>query len=162
MFKLFFVGEKIREKVKKDKEVIYGGQAMNEQLPIFFRRKTNDYDIYSKTPRKRARELDRKLDNRENNFYTKPALHPGTWRVMHVGFDGKPKTRDDIGIADYSKPTREIKTVKIGGIRYAHLSERKRDAIRSLQEQQYSFRHDKDRGDLKRINDYRKLQRSVY
>ena len=149
-FMQFKIDNIIRSKVKKDKDVIHGGRAMNAQLPAPFQRRTMDYDIYSVSPKARARQLESELDKaaKGDYYYMKPAMHPGTFKVMDVGFDNKKGTPDDFGIADYSKPGRKIKAVKIKGIKYAHLSERKRDAKRSLGEKEFEYRHEKDRRDL--------------
>ncbi len=144
------VGSIIRNKVRRDKDIIYGGRAMNAQLPVLSQRHTRDYDIYSISPKARAKQLESELDKaaKGDYYYMKPAMHPGTFKVMDIGFDNRKGTLDDFGIADYSKPTRKIKTVKIKGIKYAHLSERKRDAKRSLSEKEFWYRHEKDRKDL--------------
>ena len=140
----------IRNKIRRDKDIVYGGRAMNAQLPAPFQRPTGDYDIYSVSPKARAKQLESELDKASmgDNYYMKPAMHPGTFKVMDIGYDNKKGTRDDFGIADYSKPSRKIKTVNIRGINYAHLSERKRDAKRSLSEKEFWYRHEKDRKDL--------------
>ena len=150
----------IRNKVRKDNEIIYGGRAMNAQLPAPFQRHTRDYDIYSILPKARARQLENELDKaaKGDYYYTKQAMHPGTFKVMDTGFDNRKGTADDFGVVDYSKPSRKVKTVKIRGIRYAHLSERKRDAKRSLGEKQFEYRHEKDRKDLYLIKKGKQLR----
>lgn len=143
----------VNTRLRKDNDIVYGARAMNAQLPAPFQRHTQDYDIYSKTPRKRAMQLEKDLDRNAKGdyYYTKPAMHPGTYKVMDKGIDNRKGTEDDFGIADYTKPHRKIKTVNINGIRYAHLSERRKDARRSLTQKEFEFRHEKDRKDLYRI-----------
>lgn len=151
----------VRNRLRTTKNIMYGARAMNRQLPMMYHRHTEDFDIYSKRPRKDAMHLERLLDkdSRGDNYYVKPALHPGTWKVMDEGYDKIKGTKDDIGIADYSRPNRRIRTVTIDGISYAHLSERVKDAKRSLKEPIFAFRHEKDRRDLWRIKQGRKLGR---
>lgn len=151
----------IKEKIRHDKDIVYGARAMNAQLPIPYQRHTQDYDVFSTTPQKRAIELERSLDKHSggNYFYVKPAMHPGTFKVMDIGFDNKKGTYDDFGVADYTKPNRKIKAVKRNGIRYASLSERAKDARKSLSDPMFSFRHEKDRMDLYRIREGKKLRR---
>lgn len=143
----------IQQNVRREKDIIYGARAMNIQLPIGFQRNTQDFDIYSKTPKRNARRLERVLDKQQvgNYYYVKPAMHSGTWKLMDVGADNKRGTMDDYGVADYTKPDRKIKSVSIGNVRYAALSERKTDAIKSLKDKMFEFRHEKDRKDLYRI-----------
>ena len=151
----------INQSLRNKPEVVYGARAMNIQLPPGLQRHTIDYDIYSKTPKKKAKQLERKLDRDSsgNFFYTKEALHKGTYKVMDVGFDNKKGTRDDFGVIDLTKPDRKIKKVKIDNINYAHISERERDAKRSLSESEFHYRHEKDRRDLHRIRYSKKIWR---
>lgn len=157
----FRKGMIIRNRIRTTKNIMYGARAMNRQLPMMYHRHTEDFDIYSKKPRKDAIHLEKLLDrdSRGDNYYVKPAMHEGTFKVMDEGYDKIKGTKDDIGIADFSRPTRKIRTVSMEGIRYAHLSERVKDAKRSLSEPMFSFRHEKDRKDLWRIKQGRKLGR---
>lgn len=141
----------IKKQAKKNKEIVYGARAMNRQLSRgFLARPTFDWDMYSKKPKKSARELEKSMDKLAgyDAFYTKPAIHAGTVKVMYTGVDEKRGTQDDLGIADYSKPKRKIKTVNIHGLKYAHISERIKDANTSLRDKESKFRHQKDRDDL--------------
>lgn len=151
----------IKEKIKKDQDIIYGARAMNAQLPGPYQRHTQDYDVYSSYPHKKAIQLEKTLDKHSGGdyFYTKAALHPGTYKVMDKGQDNRKGTNDDFGVVDYSKPTRKIKTVTIMGVKYAHISERKKDAKRSLKDPMFQFRHEKDRQDVWRIKQGNKLRR---
>lgn len=149
----------VLSQVKKDKNIIYGGRAVNAQLQprIFgypvFGKSTRDYDIYSGQPEKSAKKLERRLNKNYHGhyFYEKPALHHGTFKVMDVGQDLKENTRDDFNIVDFTKPSRKVQFTTIQGIRYAKLSERAKDAIRALKNPKFAFRHHKDREDLARI-----------
>jgi len=151
----------IKDRLRKTKNIVYGGQAMNIQLPFFLQRHTRDYDIYSKTPKKHAKKLEKKLDiaAQGNFYYTKQAVHKGTFRVMDKGLDNIKGTRDDFNIADYTKPTRTIRTISIMGIRFASLSERRKDIRKSLRNPMFKFRHKKDNEDLWRIKESNKLRR---
>jgi hypothetical protein len=151
----------IHQRLQKTQNVVYGGKSLNIQLPFYLQRKTIDYDIYSKTPKKHAKKLEKKLDfaTGANYFYTKPAIHPGTFRVMDKGFDNIKGTKDDINIADYTTPTRKIRSISIMGVRYARLSERRKDIKKSLSNPMFKFRHEKDRQDLWRIKQSNKLRR---
>ena len=140
----------IEKQVKKGNKIIYGSKAMNAQIHPFTRRYSPDYDIYTNTPRKDAIELDKKLDKLlgGNYFYPKPAQHEGTWKVKHKGLDGVPSA-DDIGIADFSKGT--APNVKKKGMRYEKLSNIIKSKKKILKDPESEYRHDKDRGDLRRI-----------
>lgn len=144
----------INRTLEDSPEIVYGARAMNIHLPINLRRHTRDYDIYSRTPKAKAIKLEKALDRDSggNFFYVKQALHKGTWKVMDIGLDNRRGTYDDFGVADYSKPDRKIRFNIINNIRYASLSERAKDARKSLRNPRFQFRHSKDRFDLWRIN----------
>ena len=148
----------ILKDVKKNKFIIYGRQAMNKQLPGFMRAYTEDYDII--TPKNKYKSAANNMKDKLNCnvaggrkwFYTKPALHPGTQKLMYIGNDLKKGTQDDINIADYSAPSFKLKTVNIDGIKYQTLSSIKSGKKKILKDPESKFRHEKDRTDLKRIS----------
>ncbi len=152
-------GKIIIDNLRKTKNILYGARAMNAQLPFMFYRHTKDYDIYSKKPRISALRLEKLLDESAGNdvYYTKQALHKGTYKVIDKGHDNIKGTRDDFGIVDFTKPLRKIRTITINDVRYAFLSERVKDARRSLREPEFAYRHEKDRRDLWRIKQGRRL-----
>ncbi|GAJ10149.1 unnamed protein product, partial [marine sediment metagenome] len=118
-------------------------------------------DILSNKPRRSARQLEMKLDKKAggNFYFTAPAMHPGTFKVMHIGPDKRKGTKDDIGIADYTKPNRKVKTRTIDGIRYVKLSEVIKDKRKSLKDKEFAFRHKKDLEDINRIKMSRSMSR---
>lgn len=148
----------IKSQVRKNNSVVYGAQAIKKHIgPLA--RPTNDYDILTKNPKKSARMLEKSLDSQAGSdmYYTKPAVHPGTHKVKGKGPDRKKGTWDDYEVADFTKPKRRHKTVRYDGIRYVTIPEIVQDKKRSIADPQYSYRHEKDRNDLKRINTAIKL-----
>lgn len=154
-------GSIILNSLRNTKSIMYGARAMNMQLPFMFYKQTDDYDIYSQRPKRSAVRLERILDSSAGGdfYYVKRAIHKGTWKVIDSGYDNIKGTRDDFGIIDITRPGRRLRTVRIDGIKYVHLSERVKDAKRSLKNPIYYFRHEKDRKDLWRIRQGRKLRR---
>lgn len=149
----------ILKQTKQDNNIVYGAQAMMVQSHPVVRRGTTDYDIFSNNPKKSARKLEGNLDKQfgTDQFYMKEAMHKGTYKVMDKGQNLKSK-RDDFGIADYSKPERKPKTIKVGGVKYVHISETKKDKLKSLKDPEYAFRHQKDRNDLRIIKSNERLR----
>lgn len=147
--------------IKNNNDIIYGARAMNVQVSPGLQRQTFDYDIYSKKPRAHAEVLERRMDRIAGGdfFYMKEAMHKGTFKVMDKGRDKRKGTLDDFGIADFTKPNRKIRTINVRGIRYANLSERKKDIKRSLSNPLFAFRHDKDKMDRFRIKVSGKIKR---
>ena len=150
----------IKKQVKKDNNIIYGGQAMKAHMGEFAR-PTQDYDIFSQQPKRSADKLQKKLDKavEADLYYDKPAIHPGTHKVYWKGPDKRKNTEDDIHLVDFSKPERKHRTVIIDGIRYVHLNETAKDKRKALRDKQYQFRWKKDREDLNRIKTYRRFWR---
>ena len=86
-----------------------------------------------------------------DNFFVKPAEHPGTWKVMGRGVDRKKNTPDDVGYIDYSKTPRPKPKVKnINGVQFRSLAEELKAKRKALADKEFKFRHEKDRGDLNR------------
>lgn len=129
-------------------EVIYGARALNKRFPKWLDKPTQDYDIYSKTPRKDAIQTEKALDKRfkGDHFYTEPAQHKGTWKV-------KAHTNKE-GYADYTKPKGKIPYDTIGGKNYVKLSYVKKTIKKTLKDKESAYRHAKDRDALNRINIY--------
>lgn len=146
---------------KKKKQVVYGAEAMNVQLPPTFRRQTPDVDLYSKHPRKDAQDMQAKLDSGiaggRDDYYAKPAVHKGTYRVMFEGVDGQKNTADDVHIADYSKRPNHLNTVTVNGVEYENLKDIQQHKQKTLRNKKAEYRHDKDRSDLARIENGRNV-----
>jgi len=147
----------IKKHVKKRKEVIHGGRALNAQIG-FLSRPSQDYDVFSKKPKQSAKKLKKKLGS---NYYYKPSeYHKGTHKVVWVGKDGARETRDDTGVADFTQtPRTQLKTVNIGGVRYVHYSEIVKSKKKALASKEFEFRHAKDKDDIRRVKTYKKLWR---
>jgi len=134
-------------------EIVYGEHALKKRFPKYLERPTQDYDIYSNTPKKDAKEAERALDQSFGGdfFYVKPAQHPGTYKVVaHANQEG---------YADYSKPDGKIPYETIDGKKYVKLSLEKEHRHKSLKDPNYSWRHAKDQDALNRIKLYEKMNR---
>lgn len=146
------VGKAVKKQAKKKNETIYGARSLKRQLPVLrILRPTKDWDVYSSKPKRSAKQLATTLNkttSTKNKYYTKPAIYANTTKVMNVGLDGKRGTSDDIGIADYTKPDKTVKTVTKNGIRYSTLGEIKKDRRKAINDPGSQFRHEKDKDDL--------------
>ena len=139
------VKEVILKNAKKKGHIVYGARSVNKRLPSYLKKPTEDYDILSTTPKKTANKVERKLDKKYggNYFETKPAMHPGTFKVINL------VTKR--GVADYTKKDNKVPHSKIGGVKYAKLSYQKDRIKQSLKDPKSKFRHDKDKETLQRI-----------
>ena len=139
------VGKVIINHVKKKGLILFGQKATNRQLPKDLRKDTQDYDIFSQTPKKSARRIERKLDKKlkGNYFEVREAKHGGTYKVIQrIG---------DKGIVDVGKPDRKVPTIIKKGTRLATLEFQKQQIRKSLADPESKFRHAKDREVRSRI-----------
>jgi hypothetical protein len=129
---------------QKRRQVIYGQQSVNIQLPPKFRRETKDYDILTKRPKKMAEELAKRLNLKygEGEYKVEPAKYGKTFKV---------KSKEGKTIADYTLTTKKPKTKEVWGVRYAQLPYQEKKLKRILKDEMSQFRHDKDRDTLEKI-----------
>jgi len=146
--------EKTILKTLDDGEIIYGEQSLKRRFPVWLERPTVDYDVYSKHPRREAREAERALDKKFGGdfFRVQPAQHPGTFKVV--------SNINEEGYADFTCPDENVPFDVIDGHRYVRLSVEKRHRRKSLSDPDYSFRHGKDRDALNRILIYERLKKN--
>ena len=138
----------VKQNIEKRKHIVYGARALNAHFPPHLDRHTEDWDVYSNTPKKTAMRVEKKLDRTYGGdyFYVEQAVHPGTYKV---------KSRvTRTGVADYTKPDQTIPYKTIGGKRYVKLSHVKKHIKKTLKDPNAKFRHDKDREALQRIKLY--------
>ena len=139
------VGRVIINHVKKKGLILFGQKATNRQLPSDLRKDTQDYDIFSSTPKISANRIERKLDRKldGNYFEVREAKHGGTYKVIQrIG---------DKGVADVGKPDRKVPIVVKKGVKLATLEFQKQQIKKSLADPQSKFRHAKDREVRSRI-----------
>lgn len=147
---------------RKRRQIIYGAQAMNQQLPRALSRPTFDWDIYTHQPQQTANRIQARLDRKvamgRDDYYSKRAIHKGTFKVMHEGQDERQRTRDDFGIVDYTVMQR-VPTISVEGVRFQRLASIQKEKSKILRLKSATFRHSKDRADLENIRLARNLQR---
>ena len=143
------VNEVILNKAQKEGQVIYGAKAFNYQSPTYLKKKTFDYDILTKKPRKSAIELAKELARRtgEKTEIIK-GRHKGTYRV---------KLGEDI-IADYTQLKRKPKTKRFLGTNIKDLKSIKKDARRLIKKESTEYRRNKDLDTLDRIKEIERIE----
>jgi hypothetical protein len=153
------VQNEIKQFLIKNKNIVYGARSINAQTGILLR-DTVDWDAYSDNPKKSADKLQRKLDKKFGGdyFFSKPAMHKGTFKVKGKGDDLIPNTKDDEEIADFSKPEKKIDFVIISGLRYRKLKDEIKAKKKSIADPKFKFRHEKDQRDIDRIKDNMKIK----
>lgn len=139
------VGTVIINLVKKRGLILFGQKATNRQLPKDLRKDTEDYDIFSPTPKKSARRIERKLDKKlkGNFFFVKKVKFGGTYKVISkIG---------NKGVVDVGEKKPNVTTVTRKGVKLATLEFQKQQIRKSLADKDSSFRHPKDREVRSRI-----------
>jgi len=150
----------IKKHFRKNNNIIYGARSINAQTGILLRQ-TEDWDAYANNPKKASKKLQKKLDKTVGGdyFFSKPAMHKGTWKVKGKGDDLLPNTKDDKEVVDFSKPSDKIHFIEIEGLKYRKLKEEIKAKKSSIADPQSSFRHKKDKKDLDRIKDNLKIKK---
>jgi len=149
----------ILRQAKKKKQVIYGRRALNIHLPSILHQQTSDWDIYDRTPRKTAVLVKSKLNQiQPRTFYTKPAIHKGTHKVMHKGADLKRGTRDDLEVVDYTQRPKGLSIVRVNDLRFESMPSIIKGKRKTLKDKKSKYRHAKDRKDLRSIRLARRLR----
>lgn len=154
----------ILNQVKKNKSVVFGSQSVEKQISFFLARKPKDFDVKSKNPKKSANQLKRTFNERSssNAFFSRESFfRKGTHKVIFKGKDNIPNTDDDVGIADFSKLKRNNKFINIGGVNFIDLNETLKDKKRVLKNKKFTFRFQKDKSDIQRINEFKRLNKSL-
>ncbi len=143
--------EVILKQLRDSGLIVYGAQAINQHLPDWLDKETTDWDIFSLTPEKTAKKLEKVLDKKYGGdyFLVKPAKHPGTYKVMNVV--------TNVEIADISIPERTVSYKTLDGVNYTTLEHQIGDIKKALADPAAKFRWAKDAEKLIRIRIYRRL-----
>lgn len=154
----------ILDQVKQDKDIIYGSQAVWMRLGLMTQ-PPNDFDLLTKkNPKKQAVKIERKLDKKfeDDLFYTKSAIHPGTFKVKHIGMDLKKNTRDDVDVVDYSKYSEGVKFNKLDGLNVITLNQIIKNRKAALNNPEGKWRRWKDEKVLNAASSYKRIRRKKW
>lgn len=145
----------IVKNLKKNKHVVFGARATNALFPQFLDAPTEDYDVFSKTPKKTAKRVEKRLDKSfgGNFFEVKDTIFPGGKKVV-----SKVTGRN---VADYvPPPKRKLNVFKRKGIRYTKLDTAKKNIKLSLSDPESKFRRARDIALRDRIKIFEKLRKT--
>jgi len=144
------IRETVLDTAKKKNIILYGARSYNLQAPSHLRKKTTDYDLLSKKPKKTAKEiadiLRRRLVGREVTI--KKAQHKGTYKIKINGES----------IIDITQMKTKPKTKKVWGTEVRHLESIKRNALRLSRKKGLEYRREKDIDTLQRIQEIEKME----
>ena len=128
----------VRDEVRQHKGIIFGSRSVERQLPDVLNRPTFDFDVFIPKPRRRALELERRLDHAAggNVYVTKPALRPRTFKVVNRF------TKQNI--ADYQDPRNEPRPIPnrtIGTNKYSTLQFEIIKRQKIINNPEFAYRH---------------------
>lgn len=128
--------------------IVHGTRATNAQLPRDLQRKTLDWDVFVKNPKRRARQLEKALDKkfRFDAFKVKEGTGSPGVKVFKV----KSNVTDE-GFVDFATPGRMVPSVSKRGVQFATLRDQRNKAIENVKKSELKFRRPKDRDLLRRI-----------
>lgn len=155
------VKDTLLKQARKEDNIVFGARAINRKLGINGRR-TDDWDFFSKTPKESSNIAQKNLDKtlRKNVFFQKKGVNPSTWKVKHVGRDGKKGTEDDVGIVDFTKtPKPEPKTFRFRKVKYRDLKLELKAKQKLIKDKKFEFRREKDLEDIRRIKKFGGLRK---
>lgn len=127
-----FVGETIRMQSKKEGVVIYGAQAVNAIVGPVFSRPTNDYDVYSNSPKRHAIQLEKTIDKHTKSDMAFVEEVPFTNEKGKKGLMYRVGLKHFDTLADYNKKPVNLKTIKIRGVLYEHLDLAKKKYLKMI------------------------------
>ncbi len=131
--------------------IVYGAQAINAHLPEWLDKATEDWDIFSMTPEKTAKKLEKLLDKQYGGdfFKVEPAKHKGTLRIKNIITQRV--------VADITLPERTIDYKTIDNVNYATLEFQVESIKQVLANPAFWYRHARDTEALQRIQIYKRL-----
>jgi hypothetical protein len=142
------INEVVLDKAQKDKQIIYGAKAYNSQSPSYLRKKTVDYDILTKSPKKSAKEVAEILARRTGRTTEViKGTHKGTYRVK----------LDNEVVVDYTQMKFKPKTKRVWGNQYRSLKSIKRNAKRLSNNPKLEYRREKDLDTLRRVAEIERI-----
>jgi len=144
------IREIILNKAQKENQIIHGSRAFNRQSPPYLRKKTSDYDILTKKPKKYAKQIAEELKRRLNkDIKVVKGKHKGTYKV---------KLGEET-IVDYTQLKKSPKVKTSFGNKFRDIKSIKRNAQRLIKKPSAEFRREKDLDTLSRIKKIEELEK---
>ena len=145
------VPPKVERQSRRDGTVLYGGRAVNALVGIGLHRPSHDFDVYSKSPKKHALELERHIDQTtgtnmayvKETYYERKGKKKKLYRVETV-----PEGDEE---ADYQQMPRDIEFVTKNGIRYETLG-------RAKSKYDYILKHGEEKRQFKAHQDISRIE----
>jgi len=142
------VSEVVLDTATKEGQIVHGARAFNLQSPTYLRKRTIDYDILTKKPKKYAQEVAKQLSRRlGKEVKVVKGSHKETYRV---------KVNGEV-VTDYTQLKYKPKTKKVWGTQVKDIKSIKRSVQRLIKKKESEFRREKDISTLDRIQEIERL-----
>lgn len=134
--------------------IVHGTRATNVQLPRNLERKTIDWDVFVKNPKKRATQLEKALDKKFGGdfFHVKKGLN------VNLKVHKVLSNIDYEGVADFAISKRDVPSVSKRGVRFATLKDQVDIAKQTIKKPEARFRRQKDLNLIKRVKKFEQLR----
>ncbi len=135
--------------------IVHGTRATNAELPSSLKRKTQDWDVFVKNPKQKARMLEKALDKKFGGDFFKVKKGTGSpgikvWKIKD--------NINDEGFVDFATPDRNVPSIPKRGVQFATLKDQQRKAQQNIMKKELEFRRAKDRSLLNRIKKFEKIR----
>ncbi len=153
----FIIEQKILNQVRNNESIIHGQRAFNFFMPSHLDRHTEDYDVFSKNPKKSAKQLEKALEKALNgNFFDiKKGRFKDTYKVV--------SKVSNKSVADFTKPSKKIPIKKsFDNIKYATIKFQEKKLKKLVKDPAKKFRRDKDKESLKKIKVFNKFHKGGF
>lgn len=149
------VNRVVRGRLAKTKRVVHGSRSQNALMPKFLNKKTRDWDVFAKNPRKAAMNMEKALDKKfKGDFFF---IKKGKGSAKALVYKVK-STITNEGFVDYAKVDRVVPTVSKRGVNFATLGDQKERALKNVKDPKLKFRRTKDLDLLRRIKIFEKIR----
>jgi len=139
----------ILDTAQREKQIIHGSRAFNIQSPVYLRKETKDWDVFTKKPKKYAEHvaerLSRILGKKVDVIRGK---HKGTYKVRI----------NEETIADYTQLKRKPKTKSSWGVKVKDIKSIKKNVQRLIKSPKTEYRREKDIDTLERIKQIEEME----
>jgi len=130
--------------------IVHGTRATNAQLPRKLERKTIDWDVFVKNPKKRAMQLEKVLDKK----FGGDLFHVKKGSNVDLKVHKILSNIDYEGVVDFAISNREVPSVAKRGVRFATLKDQVRIAKETIQKPEARFRIEKDLSLIRRARKF--------
>lgn len=139
----------ILDTAQREKQIIHGSRAFNIQSPVYLRKETKDWDVFTKKPKKYAEQVAKRLSRiLGKKVDVIRGKHKGTYKVRV----------NEETIVDYTQLKRKPKTKSSWGVKVKDIKSIKKNVKRLIKSPKTEYRREKDLDTLERIRQIEEME----